>query len=294
MVAQGDPCIEIDMLTHPDVIQALRDLEGRLATFITSAHLLYDIQNFFFYRTNRQIVSPLHVISTLEPLSSVYYPHDLKDPVKPEEEPYLPLFDLFLSPLPALQYLDRYVPVKHVGWIKRVPKMAPVMPEDFNPSRAVFFTGAFQEYLNRGFQGFYDEFKPLFDAGVAVKFPQWHGAEEFEGFLRRRGVTVYPNSVNSIHVIEENELIFTQALSSVNTEACLLGRKVCYIRDTALDYKDPAVELKNVGSITFADTPEQAATLNLDAFQANADTMAYFDFAAARSAILALTARTKQ
>lgn len=286
MAAKGDPCIEVDMLIHPDVVGALRGLDGRVATFVTSAHLLYDARNFFFYRTERTVISPLHVISTLAPAAAVYYPHDLKDPVKPEEEPYLPLFDLLLSPLPALDRFNAYLPVRRVGWIKRSRKPDRVMPPEFNPGRAVFFTGAFQYYLNRGFQSFYDEFKPLFDAGIAVKFPVWHEAAAFEEFLRARGVGVYPSSSNSIHVMEENEVIFTQALSSVGIEACLLGRRVCYIRDTVLDYEDPVMELGNAGAITFVDTPEQAAALAPSALPKNPVTMDYFDFEGARRAIL--------
>jgi hypothetical protein len=274
------------MLTHPNVIGALRELEGRVAGFITSAHFLYDAQNFFFYRTERPIISPLHVISTLRPAAAVYYPHDLKDPLKSEEEPYLPLFDLLLSPLPSLERFSAYVPVRRVGWIKRSRKTSRVMPSGFNPSRAVFFTGAYQHYLNRGFQQFYDEFKPLFDAGVAVKFPIWHGNAEFEAFLRARGVGVYPSASNSIHVMEENDLIFTQALSSICVEACLLGRSVCYIKDSFLDYKDPVMELGGAGAITFVNSPSEAAALSPDALSKNPVSMDYFDFEGARRAIL--------
>jgi len=286
MQEAGDRCVEIDMLSHPDVVGALRALEGKKLIFITSAHLLYDDWNFFYYKTHRKIVSALHVISTLHPVASVYYPHDLKDPVKEEEISYLPLFDLFLSPLPKLQVLDAYLPVKQVGWIKRRPKVSRVMPEDFNPGGKVFFTGAYQYYLSRGFDVFHEEYAPLFNAGIAVKLPHWHDAEPFEEYLRARGVKVYPNQANSIHVMEENEVIFTQALSSVNTEACGLGKKVCYIRNSVLDYKDPEQEFDDAGHIFFAETPEKAAAIQSAALVPNAPKMDYFNFAEARRAIL--------
>ena len=286
----GHECVEIDMLNHPDVVGALRALEGRQVIFLTSAHLLYDDQNFFYYKTHRKVVSALHVISTLKPVASIYYPHDLKDPVKEEELPYLPLFDLFLSPLAKLQDLEAFVPVKQVGWIKRQRSTAPVMPEDFNPPRKVFFTGAYQYYLNLGFDSFYKEYQPLFDAGIAVKLPLWHEAERFEEFLRARGVTVYPSQANSIHVMEENEVIFTQALSSVGIEACGVGKRVCYIKNSVLDYKDPVQELENVGHIFFAETPEQAAAVQNDAFVPNTPSLDYFDFPGALHAILEVAA----
>lgn len=285
MKGKGDDCLEIDMLTHEDVVGALKALLDKEIVLMTSAHLLYDDKNFFFYKSHRKIVSVLHIISTLKPRLSVYYPHDLNDPIKVEEIPYLPLFDLFLSPLENLKYLEKYLPVVPVGWIKCQPKTKRVMPEKFNVSRAVFFTGAYQFYLKQGFDVFYETYKPLFDAGVAVKFPKWNENHLFESFLRERGVNVYPSEANSIHVMEENDIIYTQALSSVNIEACALGKRVCYIKNLFLDGKVPEVELKDVGTITYVDSPAEAASLPKEELTANMRSMCFFDFVAAREAV---------
>ena len=286
MIAQGDPCVEIDMLHHPDVVGALRALEGKRLVFITSAHPLYDDQNFFYYKTHRKIISALHVISTLKPVAAVYYPHDLKDPVKDEEIPYLPLFDLFLSPLPELQALEEYLPVKQVGWIKRLRKTKRVMPKSFNPGGAVFFVGANQYYITNGMDLFYLTYKPLFDAGVAVKLARWHENERFESLLRLHGVKVYPSAANSVHVMEENEVIYSEALSSVVIEACRLGKKVCYIQNDTFDYRDPKREFDGVGKITWAKSPQQAARLRAGAMRSNEQSMNYFDMEGARAGIL--------
>jgi len=287
MTAAGDRCVEIDMLSNPDAVGLLRALEGRRKLiFLTSAHLLYDDRNFYYYKTHRRVISALHVISTLQPLASVYYPHDLNDPIQDEEIPYLALFDLFLSPLPGLRALERYLPVRYVGWIKCTPKVRRVMPEDFNPGGLVFLPGAYEYNLKRGFDRFYESYKPLFDAGAAVKLPRWHQNEPFEEFLRERGVRVYPSGANSMHVMEENEVVFTEALSSVGREACGLGKKVCYIRNAVYDYKDPERDLTGAGQITFVNSPAEAAALHISELRANSRTLAYFDFARARGAIL--------
>ena len=285
MKAQGDDCVEIDMLAHPDVVGALRQLEGRPIVLLTSAHPLFDDKNFFFYKTHRKVVSALHVISTLNPIASVYYPHDLKDPIKEEEIFYLPVFDLLLSPFSDMQKFDDILSVVQVGWIKRVPKTERVMPEEFNPSREVFFTGAYHYYLKQGMDKFYDEYRVLFDSGVACKLTKSHENEAFEKYLRERNVNVYPSQANSLHIMDENDIIFTQALSSVGLESCMLGKKVVYIRHGHLDYKDPMVELKNAGNITFVNTPQEAAALDRKLLPGNTGRMDYFDFALARSSV---------
>jgi hypothetical protein len=286
LVEAGESCVEIDMLDYPDVEGALRALEGRRLVLVTSAHFLHDRFNLCFERPGCKIVSLLHVISTLRPERSIYYPHDLKDPVRGEELPYLPLFDLFLSPLPQLQALETYLPVKQVGWIKRVPKQARIMPEDFNPGGAVFFPGNYEYYLKQGLDRFYDDYRPLFDTGAAVKLPYWHENSGFEEFLRERGVKVYPSKANSLHVMEENETVFTQALSSICIEACGLGKKVCYIRNSIFDYKEPAAEFRGAGNIVFIDSPVIAGALRTSLLPSNRLTLDYFDFPGARAAIL--------
>jgi len=285
MNAHGDDCVEIDMLTHPDVVGALRQLEGRPVVLLTSAHPLFDDKNFFFYKTHRKVVSALHVISTLNPVASVYYPHDLKDPIKEEEIFYLPVFDLLLSPFPGMQRFSELLSVVQVGWIKRVPKTERIMPEEFNPSRKVFFTGAYHYYLKLGMERFYDDFRVLFDSGVACKLTKSHENEAFEKFLRDRNVNVYPSHANSLHIMDENDVIFTQALSSVGLESCMLGKKVVYIRHGHLDYKDPEVELKGAGNITFVNSPQEAAALDRASLPGNTERMGYFDFALARSSV---------
>jgi len=286
MCGLGDNCVEVDMLTHPNVVGELKKICGKPIIFVTSAHFLYDDRNFFYYKTHRKMISVLQVISTLRPVVSVYYPHDLKDPIKEEEMPYLPLFDLFLSPLPNLQYLEKYLPVINVGWIKCVSGHARVMPDSFNPSRAVFFTGAYQYYLNAGMDFFYQEYKPLFDAGIAVKMPLWHDNDLFEDFLRQREVKVYPSNANSIDVMKENEVMFTQALSSVNVEASGLGKKVVYIKSDILDYKSPEKELEYFENIMYVDSPSAAAILDRGSILNNIPSISYFDFVKARESIM--------
>jgi hypothetical protein len=285
MTAEGDQCVEIDMLTHPDTEGALKSLVQCGVVFITSAHLLYDLTNFFFYRTDRAVVSPLHVISTLEPTASVYYPHDLKDPIKPEEIPYLPLFDLLLSPTEALDRHKNLLHTETVGWIKRQPRRSAAEPESANPSRRVFFPGSYQYWLNRGISGFVEHYAPLFDAGVAIKLPRWHDNGVFEDALRSRGVRTYPSEANSIHVMEANDVVYTEALSSVGVEACGLGKRVCYIRNKELDYRDPIAEFAGVGRIRFVESPDEASRQALDSLPMNTAQLGYFDFHGARAAI---------
>ncbi len=285
MAAHGDECVEIDMLVHPDPETTLKSLVGKSVVFITSAHFLYDITNFFFYRTHRAVISPLHVIATLAPVASVYYPHDLKDPIKPEEVPYLPVFDLLLSPMDSLEQYAGLVKTVHVGWIKRQRRQSASAPEAPHASRRVFFPGSYQFWLNRGIGPFLEHYAPLFDAGIAVKLPRWHDNGVFEEALLARGIHTYSSEANSIDVMEANDVIYTEALSSVGVEACALGKRVCYIRNAELDYRDPLEEFAHVGRIHFADSPHEASELAVDALPSNVSSLGYFDFDKAQTAI---------
>lgn len=285
---EGDNCVEIDMFTCPDVERALTSLIGKKIVFITSAHLMFDEMNFsHHYSHSGKIISPLQVISTLNPLASIYYPHDLSEPIKNEELPYLHLFDIFLSPLSNLDYLNQYLPVLQVGWIKFNKNTQQITPINFNPLKSVFFP-AYQVHANRGVDYFYEKHKPIFDAGIAVKFPYWNGSEKFENFLLERNAIVYPSIYNSIQIMEENNLIFTQALSSTGLEASRLGKKVVYIKDSELDYSDPEIEFSAEKNIIFVDSPAIAACINPDSVPSGHLTLDSFNFEKARNAIWAI------
>ena len=285
MVAQGCDCVEIDMLTHPDPVATLKDLAGRELVFVTSAHPLYDDRNFFYYKTTRKIISALHIISSLEPRLNVFYPHDYKDPIKEEELSYLALFDLLLWPFSRTpEEYDDLVISKSVGWIKHQPRADAAGAERRYP--AVFFLGAYQYYLNAGFDRFFYDFEDLLTSGVAVKLARWHDNDLFEEYLRSRGVDVVPSEANSIEVMESCDVVISHALSSVAVEACHLGKRVVYIRDPRFDYKDPIAEFRGVGNIAFVDSALTASRLDASGLKANAPQMKRFDFQAAHNAII--------
>ena len=282
----GDRCIEIEMLDCGTTINSLRDLSSDVV-FVTSGHLLYDWHNFSFYRTERDIVSPLHVMSTLEPVASIYYPHDYKDPIKEEEGSYLALFDLVLWPY-VTDLPEAASALAVVGWIKCVADTLDVARLPANPSGRVLFPGALQHYLNEEPDKLYADFRELFETGVAVKLARWHDTERLEDSLRKRGVLVYPSTSNSIEVMDANQIILTQALSSVAMEACHLGKSVIYLQDARFDYRDPRAEFKNAGALVYADTPATAAYLMDRPLPANSRTMMAFEFDRARDEIWAI------
>ena len=285
MKAQGDTCIEIDLLKSKDVIKKIKSLIGKEVIFITSSHFLLDEKNFsYHYKNTGNIYCPLEIISILNPVCSIYYPHDLTEPIKEEEIFYLHLFDLFLSPLNNLNYLKKYIPMSYVGWIKNVKKNAESLTAHINTSKKVFFS-VYQVHLNKGLDLYYKKYKSLFDLGVAVKLPYWSESEKFENYLINRGVNVYPNKMNSLEIMKENEIIYTQALSSTVLESSMLGKKIIYILDNELDYKDPKIEFKNEKNIYFAKNAIDASTINPDSIKKTESRMDYFNFTKAREEI---------
>lgn len=282
----GFKCLEIDLLASDNPDKHLRDLVGKPIVFLTSAHPLYDERNFTFYRADRKVVSALHVISTLKPIVSVYYPHDYKDPIKEEELAYLSLFDLLLWPFESApaRYMQK-TEVACVGWIKYVERGLVERPI---PKReAVFFLGAYQYYLRAGIDRLVEDFSDLLHSGVAIKLPRWHDNESVESYLRQSGADVIASNENSIEVIENSELVIAHALSSVAVEACHLGKRVVYIRDPRFDYKDPILEFRDAGKIAFVDSPQTAASFHRGEAPANQRSMLAFNFHDAQDAIIA-------
>lgn len=267
-------------------MRELTEIGNRSLVFVTSAHLLYDRRNFFYYLTERNIVSALHIISTLKPIASVYYPHDYKDPIKDEEINYLSLFDLLLWPYVEKDArLDGIITTQTVGWIKYIRNRDVLLPPMQENGGRVFFLGAYQTYLNAGMETFYDDFAELFAAGLSVKLPRWHDNEQFEQMLVNRGVAVYPSDTNSIDVMCANEVIVTHALSSVVLEGCQLGKSVIYIQNPRFDYLDPQESFRDAGNVVFVDSPSAAVQAIKSPLPRNRTTMLPFDFEAARTAI---------
>ncbi|OPA75650.1 hypothetical protein BVG16_20145 [Paenibacillus selenitireducens] len=240
MVKLGYECVEVDMMKHPSTISTLQSLIGRKVVLITSAHLFFDKMNFknIHFDAHGSNVHILAVLEGLNPIRKVYYPHDLIEPLNPPEFPWLPLFDVFLSPLPHLKHYERYTKVVEVGWIKKLEPTPPIIKGRLN---IVHLLSEFIVYNRIGFESTFQYWCAIWNQGVSVKLPKWPGYKEFEIELINKGINVYSAEKNIFEIINENDVIITNSSSSVNTEASLSGRLTLNMMDGMI----PTYMIKN-------------------------------------------------
>lgn len=228
---RGEEVVEIDMARVADPLVRLAPLRGRSVVFVTSAHLLLDDTNFRQAYTHQgSILSPLEVMGFLRPALSVFYPHDLGEPVLREESPLLSAFDLMLVPTRQMRSFADILPVEVVGWA-RLPEALRPPPGSTRGVRGLHVFSELAYWQREGFDALIEAWGPLWRLGLAVRLPPWPGAEEFERLLEQADIAVSPSGGDSFAAIEEADLVITNSLSSVSFEAAGAGRPVLNVVD---------------------------------------------------------------
>ncbi len=239
----NDPWASISSLTAPIV-------------FITSAHLV----------TGTAISpdsdpSPLQLLRKLQPVRSIYVAHDLADPFHEEELPWLPLFDLFVSPRTGMEYLNAYTQVAECGWIRK-RGILPGIPRAKMHNISIGF--AFSELIYHqklGIEKTLALWLPLLHQVSSVKFPAWPGVEIFEKAFRDVGINVLPAESDTMRFISEHHIMITNGLSSVAFEAALSGRRVFNVIDGSHPESEHLKTFRSLDSLKFGSIEKVAEQL---------------------------------
>lgn len=224
-------CLEVDALKRANSKIMIDQLKKKKVIFITSAHFLLDQKNFSdFYPNKNQFYGVLEIIKLLQPIRSIYIPHDLTQPLIDKEIDFLNQFDFFLTPNDLFTSIySPYCQTENVGWIKYGEN---TRKTHFNNSnRAIWLLSDYVLYLKLGKETSCKRLRPVLDQGVSIKFPLWMGCESFTRYFKNQGVTVYPPSSNSIDLIMAHQLIITNGLSSINAESYFLGKPTVNIKE---------------------------------------------------------------
>lgn len=227
---------EIEPLLEPvtRTLKRIGDLSNADVYFLTSAHPLFDNRYFNDISgvSDYFVPSPLVLHSHFHPKRSFFFAHDLIQPLIDDESPYFSVFDYVVIPyeLQLHPYLRESTTfLSHEGWIKYSNLDKPSKKK--YTYKLTFFLSDFKWHMNKGHDFTYTKFKPLFDAGAAVKLPVYPGDKEFEAFLRTKNVRVIPAEVKSTCAILQSNAVITNGLSSTSAEAYLLGKPTMLIRD---------------------------------------------------------------
>ncbi len=235
---QGLDVIEIDMYNHGNttVEEHINEIRHRQIVFITSWHLFFDQHNFEPYnKMKKKVMSPLELMSALNPLKSYYYPHDLACYLHPIEYKWIDLFDAFLVPKLNKDTFraDGLTDIVEVGWIK---KNIAVKGQtiDSNNISALYLPSNIEYSLSKYTPREYvDTWKPFVGLGIAVKLPIWDGLDEVCTIAKEEGFTLIDGSISLFSILLEYNLIIGNGTSSVIYETALSGIPIISLMDGA-------------------------------------------------------------
>ena len=250
LIKKGETCIEIDALT----IKNSRSMIKKPVVLVTSAHLLLDQKSFTdYYPTDSKFYSVMEIISLINPLKSVFFPHDLTEPFIEYEDQYLNQLDLFLSPgEPFSTIYSQYVKTEEVGWIKYRSNQTPTYAKlTAKSGRAIWFLSDFILYLTMGMEKSYEVLAPILTQGVSVKLPLWQGSNEFEDYFTAKGVRMYPAVMNAVELIQQHDIILTNGLSSIIAESYYSGKTTVNITERSHYGNKMSVLKKNFPDLIF-------------------------------------------
>ncbi len=171
-------------------------------------------------------LSELHFL--LKPVRTYIFPHDLSEPVGYQEITSYAEADAFLAPDSSYWWLRRWTTVIEAGWPK-------VLAQDENRSstqeRIAFLPSDVLTHRLFGWDRFDRAFAGLKGSGFAFKVPYFPGIEPLEARLSGLGGRQIDARTPSSNVIATHDIIVSNGLSSINTEAAMMGKDTLCVMD---------------------------------------------------------------
>jgi hypothetical protein len=183
-----------------------------------------------------QYVAPLEIRQRLRPACSVFIPHDLETPIRPEELVYMSAFDLYAAPSgPINPALGHYCKVIKTGWIKhnQLDQIAPDIEAIVAERGLMFVNQIVQVLLRGGARYLLSSYPEILAKGLPVKLPVWPGCDALEKELAALGALVLPAALPSTSLIAASRAVYVNCPGSVVTEARYLNVPVTVLRSGA-------------------------------------------------------------
>lgn len=210
-------------------------LPGKPTVFVSSQHPSCSSATFRHHWGQlppySNYVGPLEIIRHLRPICSVFVPHDLEMPIRPDELTYMAAFDIYCAPSsrvnPTLRHACRVVPA---GWVKHNhfdDLVADVKAAA--TTRGVFFLNQVVSLMQAGGAEFIRASYPvIFVKQLPVKLPSWPGCDQLGKNLQQFGATVIAAEAPSTKLIAASPQIYVNAAGSVIAEAHYVGTPVIF------------------------------------------------------------------
>tara|TARA_B100001093_G_scaffold296483_1_gene282696 strand:- start:3390 stop:4322 length:933 start_codon:yes stop_codon:yes gene_type:complete len=250
---QGHDVTEFIYFKSDDnILEIMHEFERHNFIFITSAHLTLNFSTLsvidpVYASDFPNLFSPLQIICTFLPKISIYIPHDLAEPYGPKnsgEQCFYDIFDFIISPSKGLNPLnvseDKVIPL---GWIKNINNSVYLPKKN---KKIVYFVSNFNFIKNKYTPEKFFNLIKNYENFFYIKFPDWPGVKRYEKFLNHNGIDIIPSSKFSTDIIKGFQIILTDQIGSIFSEAKYFGKPCYYLQDDELnpDSFNPTIEKK--------------------------------------------------
>ncbi|WIM13748.1 hypothetical protein [Enhydrobacter sp.] len=227
LVARDIPCTRIDMYDAGWREHYRPPTDGREVVLLSSQHPSTG-RGFFsrHYNLSSDVLNLTDAINFFDPARSFLFPHDLTHPFYDEEVVSLRELTAVLAPDERFWYLRRWTPVHVVGW----PKLIGAAKATDTASGAVFMPTDVATFSQREPEVFRSVFGGLLRPGIRFKLPAFSGTDGLRSILLDAGCEEIPATANSAEVIARHATVISNGLSSIVSEAALVGKDVICVK----------------------------------------------------------------
>ena len=254
--AKGHNVIEFDLLKFKEnPYDFIKTLKSHSYSYITSAHtnLNYRLASHIspmFAEQYPRLISPMEIISAINPNIAIYIPHDLQSPYgenNSSEQDYLDIYDYIISPFKEdiIEKKLKRAKVLYGGWIKSIKDVKFSIKN--SKIRNVYFISNFnfirENYSPSILASLYADIKKH----TYIKFPEWVDVRKYETEFIKEGFNIVPSKTLSTSVIKTFDNIICDNLGSIFAESRYLNKK-CYFFKTNI-FIDVQKHIINSGNL---------------------------------------------
>lgn len=223
MTKRGHRCAELHAMPGHSITRELASVIADPArkVLVTSAHFSWDDRYMASAMGVPDCPALVEIIAALRPVYTVYYPHDLSQPMLTNETSCLPLIDLYLAASSLERMFSADVCVKEVGWIK-TPSDIGVPAEKWG--RGLWLTMSMEYILvESGTEKTLGFIERWLHDWLSIKFAPYPQFAELEGILTDRGINIIDRNMTPPDAARHFDFVVTNGESSVVRESAMMG-----------------------------------------------------------------------
>ncbi len=231
---RGYPCLEIHAVPHREIGADLAAVaaDPRPKILVTSSHFSWDRRYMDWLMEVPDCPALVEIIGMLNPVYTVWYPHDLSQALLMDEVAKLSLVDLYLAPSPAEHMFAHLVRTETVGWIKAVSDI-------YEPAerwgRGLFLTMSLEcVVVEKGPDETLKLMENWLHDWLWIKFAPFPQFAPLEEKLKARGINILDRNMTPPDAARHFDFVVTNGESSVVREAALSGITTYLVTDIGL------------------------------------------------------------